>query len=255
VAYLIDLLDNFLLMSILLTFSHPAFAGTKLKIYSASVDDLTLTLNGINFPIDSIEIVIGSNILTNSCTTINENIIECNLNGTPVADGGTWTVSITAGRPPAMFDEIDVFIPVGFLTVECQSGEVADCYSGDPSTIGVGECQKGTKTCIDGSWSPICEGEITPVPEFCIDSLDNDCDGVADEVCLGAPCSIGGDCESGYCVDGVCCNQPCSGQCEACVESLTGWTSGECMMVLDGTDPDGDCQPGETCSAGACESP
>ncbi|MDC3955724.1 Kelch repeat-containing protein [Polyangium jinanense] len=33
---------------------------------------------------------------------------------------------------------------------------------------------------------------------------------------LGAPCDIKSPCDDSFCVDGVCCNAPCDGQCEAC---------------------------------------
>jgi hypothetical protein len=32
----------------------------------------------------------------------------------------------------------------------------------------------------------------------------------------GAPCSAASECTSGFCVDGVCCNAACTGQCESC---------------------------------------
>ncbi|TKC99695.1 Kelch repeat-containing protein [Polyangium fumosum] len=33
---------------------------------------------------------------------------------------------------------------------------------------------------------------------------------------LGAPCDLKTPCDDSFCVDGVCCNAPCDGQCEAC---------------------------------------
>ena len=50
----------------------------------------------------------------------------------------------------------------------------------------VGECSTGERTCYEGAWSD-CAGDVGPSPEVC-DSLDNDCDGTADD---GAPCPGG----------------------------------------------------------------
>lgn len=45
----------------------------------------------------------------------------------------------------------------------------------------------------------------------------------------GAPCMSGTECASGSCFDGVCCDRPCSGQCEACAESTT---LGKCTAIV-----------------------
>lgn len=44
----------------------------------------------------------------------------------------------------------------------------------------------------------------------------------------GAPCARAGECESALCVDGVCCNQACDGQCEHCAEP---GAAGTCIVV------------------------
>ena len=73
---------------------------------------------------------------------------------------------------------------------------------------------------------------------------------------LGDECSAPGDCESGRCVDGVCCESSCSGACEACSAELTGAASGVCAAVLRNTDPDDDCEDegAESCGqTGMCD--
>lgn len=45
----------------------------------------------------------------------------------------------------------------------------------------------------------------------------------------GTACTTHGDCDSGRCVDGVCCNSACSEQCEAC--DVTG-SVGTCVPVV-----------------------
>lgn len=68
---------------------------------------------------------------------------------------------------------------------------------------------------------------------------------------LGAPCENGFDCESGYCVDGLCCDSQCEGVCKACdlAESL-----GFCSPVPDDTScSDADlCNGDEVCLRGEC---
>ena len=64
----------------------------------------------------------------------------------------------------------------------------------------------------------------------------------------GAPCEDSEVCESGYCVDGVCCATACTGTCMACNETLTGTSSGVCLAVTVDTDPDNECEPdGDIC--------
>jgi MYXO-CTERM domain-containing protein len=68
---------------------------------------------------------------------------------------------------------------------------------------------------------------------------------------LGTTCSSAVACDSGYCVDGVCCESSCSGECRAC--DLSGHR-GECLQVPNGTQcPDGNrCNGTETCQNGVC---
>ncbi len=78
-----------------------------------------------------------------------------------------------------------------------------------------------------------------------------------------APCSSGRDCRDGYCAEGVCCNNACSGPCRSCraVDQVDG-REGVCGNVAKGRDPLLQCQeqPIATCGqtgvcngAGACE--
>lgn len=68
------------------------------------------------------------------------------------------------------------------------------------------------------------------------------------------PCTTDGDCQGQSCVDGFCCNSPCSGQCMACNESKTGQPSGICAPITNGTDPENECEnmAGDVCWDGGC---
>jgi hypothetical protein len=65
----------------------------------------------------------------------------------------------------------------------CTSGNTEDCYTGTSGTAGTGVCEKGTRTCTNGSFGN-CMGEVTPSaedsPADCNDK-DDDCDGETDE--------------------------------------------------------------------------
>lgn len=67
---------------------------------------------------------------------------------------------------------------------------------------------------------------------------------------IGDECSAPNDCESGRCVDGVCCESSCAGPCQACSAELTGAASGVCAAVSRDTDPDDDCEDEGAASCG-----
>jgi hypothetical protein len=74
---------------------------------------------------------------------------------------------------------------------------------------------------------------------------------------LGATCLTGSECQSGFCVEGVCCNQPCDGPCQSCLSAhkADGSSSGSCGYVHPNTDPKGQCasDPINPCGAtGLC---
>lgn len=57
---------------------------------------------------------------------------------------------------------------------------------------------------------------------------------------VGGPCSVPGDCGSGYCVDNFCCDTPCDGGCGAC--DLVG-DEGTCSPLVSGDVGDPSCNP------------
>jgi endoglucanase len=69
----------------------------------------------------------------------------------------------------------------------------------------------------------------------------------------GVACTAAAGCRSNYCSDGVCCDQACTGVCQACTAAKVGvGTDGVCAPIAAGHDPDSECPSGEQCSAGAC---
>ncbi len=131
----------------------------------------------------------------------------------------------------------------------------------------IGECEFGTTECVNGDLD--CIGYLGPSPEIC-DGLDNDCDGVGDDL---ATCpDVANACHAGQCVvpcgpgefpcpggficellpnvpvpGNYCVADPCNGvSCgpdEACDP-----TTGGCRNLCDGVT----CRTGEECRAGFC---
>lgn len=76
----------------------------------------------------------------------------------------------------------------------------------------------------------------------------------------GEKCTADDDCASNFCIDGVCCEKACEGECVSCSAAVTGKADGACEKVPAGMDPHDDCAQGkDVCGkdgqcdgAGAC---
>lgn len=56
-------------------------------------------------------------------------------------------------------------------------------YTGPQGTENVGTCKAGTRTCLpDGSGWMTCFGEVTPLYDLCDDGIDQDCNGIVDDL-------------------------------------------------------------------------
>jgi hypothetical protein len=71
---------------------------------------------------------------------------------------------------------------------------------------------------------------------------------VAQPLANGSACQRGGECESGNCVDGVCCESTCTSLCRSC--GLPG-SLGHCSLVPAGEDPREVCQEQSAATCGA----
>ena len=85
------------------------------------------------------------------------------------------------------------------------SGGSQPCYPGNPGDVGRGICSYGAQECDGngefGSWGP-CTGAVLPTEEVCGDSVDQDCDGAADDGCpttVSVDLDIDGDCVEAAC--------------------------------------------------------
>jgi hypothetical protein len=94
----------------------------------------------------------------------------------------------------------------------------------------------------------LCDGSSNACPAGCttdsqcpsgLRCVDGGCAAVSDN---GANCVTKTDCYSRNCVDGVCCDRACTGECEACTVALKGYgVDGVCKPIGAGLDPESEC--------------
>ena len=148
-----------------------------------------------------------------------------------------------------LFISVNGILSEGAL-VEIAQGELGAPCTADPACAS-GICAGGV--CCDTRCDAPCES-CTAAGKG--SGVDGECGTVPpalhpDDLCFkgqGAPCVEDGGCAQGlFCVDGVCCESECAGQCQACDVDAN---RGECVPVVGA--PHGDRPP---CDAGAsaCE--
>lgn len=124
---------------------------------------------------------------------------------------------------------------------------------GSPS-CGTSVCNGTSLDCTPCTADPECgTGRYCAEGSTCQALLDPGaaCSGVPAADCGQTACHA---CSTGFCADGVCCNQVCDGACEACVSALTALADGECQAIPADQDPEGECAPGGGCGAdGWCD--
>ena len=198
-----------------------------------------------------------------SSTAIAPSAIWIPLSGSGAAIGtlsswtdsqATWTVPSTAlwglGR---LFVSVGGAISSG-VVVEIQPAlQGARCQAGAECTSGF--CADGV--CCDSACDGRCRActaakKGTGVDGVCGD-VPPELDAARCALFRGSPCKSDAQCGTGHCVDGVCCDSACSGQCEAC--DVDG-SFGVCVPVSGA--PHGTrtaCAPGgeDPCAAKLCD--
>ncbi|HEX4341626.1 MAG TPA: MYXO-CTERM sorting domain-containing protein [Polyangiaceae bacterium] len=166
----------------------------------------------------------------------------CVGNGTG-CDGACDGTVTTACAVPGQSKECrapscDAPTAVATLVEHCDGSGVCPAPRTQACTPGV--C--GKTQCTGCSTNSDC-----PASNFCRGGV---CKPLADE---GTKCSIDAECSSGHCVDGVCCNSDCTGQCEACNQPST---AGQCLPIPGGMPPAQGrpgCAGADTACGGACD--
>jgi hypothetical protein len=128
---------------------------------------------------------------------------------------------------------------LGFRGGQCQTNEACGtgfCVDGVCCKVEkCGTCQ----TCSGGSNPGICAAVLSADdPDTCKGVTTCNAQGQC-APSLGAACIKSSECASGFCTEGVCCNESCLGSCQTCKksESATDSADGLCSMARVKTNP------------------
>jgi hypothetical protein len=158
-----------------------------------------------------------------------------------------------------------------FGSIDCNGANACALLANGTACTAGAECSTGQ--CVDGV---CCNSACNSLCQACTaakknSGADGTCGSIAagtdpDNECAGATlcsgstscalltngtaCTMNSECSSGNCVDGVCCNAPCNGACQACTTAQKGsGANGTCGNIAAGTDPDDECPGATACNA------
>jgi hypothetical protein len=146
----------------------------------------------------------------------------------------------------------------------CNGARGCELYASG-TVCATGFCMSGTETmaqtcdgagnCLAATTAPC--GEYVCGATACLTTCTSNSDCVTGDFCsggtckppevTGTACSAGTDCQTGYCVDGVCCENACAGACMTC--NGVG-TPGQCTTAVAGTDVRNDCSQDNASTCG-----
>jgi hypothetical protein len=153
-----------------------------------------------------------------------------------------------------------------------QGGMWMDAGPACPKTCSAGlcggHCKLSDRKCIDattpascdgaGNWiaqaacafvcsgQGQCSGECVPGSGTCSGTVHSTCSATGTWQPDGSPqckakngdsCASNVDCQTGFCVSGICCNSACAGTCVSCAMADTGRSNGTCAPISDGRAP------------------
>ena len=125
----------------------------------------------------------------------------------------------------------------------CRDGVCCNGHCGQTCNA----CSNAMTGGLDGICGPV-SANTDPNSECAGVRTCNGTGGCSPALANGTACTVAAECQSGVCVDGVCCNNSCAGLCSACDTANVG----TCAYFPAGTDPDNEC-PGACNGANGCQ--
>jgi hypothetical protein len=126
----------------------------------------------------------------------------------------------------------------GRLVPEATCSRTGQCLRAEPEPCAVGYCADGARC------ASMCEDDSCPGDSYC--GPRGECELPRAD---GSSCFGDTQCQSGHCVDRICCTEACTETCRSCI--VPG-AVGTCTDAPAMTDPDAECPGGFCDGEGAC---